>query len=118
MNRNILVPIAVLVISFAFLDPFMVLMPTTVVYILLSVFFLAYIGFALLVWNETVSDEREYAHRAFSSRMAYIAGTTTLVIGIFYQVLVDHIVDPWLPVVLSAMVIAKYIGLYIAEKNN
>ena len=118
VNKQFLVPVVVLALSYAFLDPFMVLMPTAFIYMLLALFFLGFISFALLVWHEKAYDEREHAHRAHAARFAYLAGAGILVLGIIYQALALHSVDPWLILALTVMVFAKYLGLRHAEMTN
>lgn len=117
-DTQLIVPLLVLLLSYLFLDPFMVLMPTAAVNALIVVFFLLYISFALLLWKEKASDEREEVHRAYAARVAYLTGTGVLVIGIIYQALVIHTVDPWLILTLTVMVFAKYFALKHAESTN
>ena len=89
------------------------------VYVALALFFAGYIGFALLMWREKAEDERQEAHRAYAARVAYLAGTGVLVLGIIYEVLKLHTtVDPLLIVTLTVMVVAKYVALQYAESVN
>ena len=117
-NKEIVIPIVVLALSYAFFDPFMVLMPTAFVYTIMVLFFLVYIGFTLLVWHESARDERELAHRAYADRIAHLIGTGVLVIGIIYQAFTAHSVDTWLILALSVMVIAKYFALRYYEAKD
>lgn len=107
VNKQLLIPLGVIALSYAFLDPLMVLMPTMAVYVAIALFFSGYIGFALLMWREKVTDEREVAHRAYAARIAYLAGTGVLVIGIIYQVLKLHEVEPLLILTLTVMIYSK-----------
>lgn len=116
MFKNIFIPITVLMLAAAFLDPFMVLMPESMVYGLLVLLFVVFVVYTLLIWREHVNDEREEMHRAFAGRVAYIAGSATLVVGIMYQAHFLHHVDPFLIIGLAVMTTAKYGGLLYAEK--
>ncbi len=116
MTKNFIVPLLVLVLSAAFLDPFMVLMPESLVYGLLALLFVVFVAYALLVWRETAQDEREVMHRAMAGRIAYIAGSATLVLGIIYQAHYEHHVDPFLIGALVVMTVAKYLGHMYAEQ--
>ena len=98
MFKNILVPIVVVILATAFLDPFMVLMPESMVYGLLVLLFIAFVAYASLVWREQASDERE------------------VVMGIIHQAHFLHHVDPFLVITLAVMTIAKYLGILYAEK--
>lgn len=118
LNKEFLIPLVVLILSYAFLDPLMLLMPTPMVYSAMALLFIGYVAFSLLVWRERALDEREHAHRAGAARLAYLAGTGTLVIGIIYQALTVHAVDPWLILTLTLMVLAKYVGRHYAELYN
>ena len=117
-NKQLLVPFGVVALSYAFLDPLMMLMPTPFFYLVIALFFLGYISFTLLVWREHPNDEREATHRAYAARFAYLAGAGILVVGIIYQALALHSVDPWLILTLTVMVVAKYLGLQHAQSTN
>lgn len=71
--------------------------------------------FALFLWREVAEDEREQLHRFIGTRFAYTAGGVLILIGIIVQALSHHI-DPWLPLVLTGMVLAKILGRQYAEK--
>ena len=116
MYKQFIVPFVVLVLSATFLDPFMVMMPESLVYGLLALLFVAFVAYALLVWRESAHDEREVMHRAFAGRVAYIAGSAALVLGIIYQAHYLHHVDAWLIGTLAIMTLAKYLGFLYAEK--
>lgn len=117
MNKELLIPTVVVIAAVAFLDPFMVLMPGMLVYMALGLLFVAFISYALLIFNETAYDEREEVHRAFAGRIAYITGVGVLVLGIMYQVLVLHTIDGILVIALAAMTIAKYVSVVYAKRN-
>ncbi len=78
---------------------------------------IAGIYFVLLsfIWGEGAYDEREQEHRFFASRYAYLAGSLVLISGIIFQSRTMH-VDPWLPVALSVMFLAKLISRIYSEK--
>lgn len=116
MIKNILIPLIVIILAIASLDPFMVLMPESMVYGLLVLLFISFVIYTSFVWHEHANDEREEVHRALAGRIAYIAGTTTLVTGIIYQIYYIHHVDPFLVIALSVMAITKYFGIFYTEK--
>ncbi|MDP2838303.1 MAG: hypothetical protein Q8O53_03455 [Candidatus Moranbacteria bacterium] len=72
--------------------------------------------FAMFLWREIVVDEREQLHRFIGTRFAYTTGGGLLLIGIIVQAF-SHKIDPWLPLVLTGMVLAKILGRYYAEKR-
>ena len=117
MNKELIIPAVVVLLTIAFLDPFMVLMPEMLLYSLLALLFIVFVGFALLIFKETAEDEREDTHRAFAGRIAYIVGSGVLVLGIMYQVLILHEVDPILVIALALMTVAKYAGVAYAKKH-
>lgn len=118
MYKEALIPLIVLAASIAFLDPFMVLMPSMLVYTILGMLLAAFVAYALLIFREQAADEREEAHRAFAGRISYIVGTGILVFGIIYQVLVLHSVDPLLVLALAGMTVAKYVSLHFVRTHN
>ena len=73
---------------------------------------------ALLVYGvrEKAADEREDAHRAFAGRVAFLAGSAILLVGIVVQSLA-HALDPWLVGALLGMVVAK-IGARLWSESN
>ena len=73
-----------------------------------------FVVFATLVWRERAHDEREHLHRQLSSRVAYVAGTAVLVIGVVAEAF-EHRVDLWLVVTLCVMVLAKIGGLIYSQ---
>ena len=72
--------------------------------------------FAMFLWREIVVDEREQLHRFIGTRFAYTAGGVLLLIGIIVQAF-GHRIDPWLPLTLTGMVLAKILGRLYAEKR-
>ncbi len=118
MNKELLIPVIVVLLATAFLDPFMILMPSMLVYTLLALLLIMFAAYALLIFKEVAEDEREDAHRAFSGRIAYFVGAAVLVLGIGYQVLVVHEVDPLLVIVLASMTVAKYASLEYAKRHR
>ncbi len=67
------------------------------------------LAWAAFVVSESVEDEREVHITMQSGRLAYVAGFLTLVVALVIQGLA-HTIDPWIPVVLAVMVVAKLLG--------
>ncbi len=97
----VLVGLAVLL-----LNPFHFWMPNMVLVVLLALTLVAFALLAAFVLREQARDERDAAHRMFSGRIAFLTGSTLLVVGIALQA-VRHAVDAWLVVTLVAMVLSK-----------
>jgi ABC-type xylose transport system permease subunit len=115
MRKDILVPVVVIVSALAFIDPFMYLMPSMMVSLVLGVLMVSSVSYALMVYKESARDEREISLRAFADRIACLVGTTGLVGLIVYQVLVVHHVDTFVVVILLLMIISKYVAHIYAE---
>ena len=78
---------------------------------------LAFVVFAIFIWREKASDEREEAHFSFAGRTAFLAGSAFLVLGIIVQTF-RHSLDMWLVGGLVVMVLAKMLALmYIQMKK-
>jgi len=104
-----------LVLLICFVNPFGWWMPTSVHMVLLGMMIAAFSLFSLLVWRERYVDEREVFHGMLAARFAYLAGALVLVLGITIEAF-QHNINPWLPLSLGVMVIAKMATRVWAEK--
>jgi len=98
-------------------NPFDFWMPNALLIMMvvgLVVVFAVYVSF---FWKENALDEREGFHKMFAGRVAFLAGTGTLVAGIIIQSL-QHSLDFWLVATLGIMIIAKIIGRIYSQVNN
>ena len=64
-----------------------------------------------LVGEGPQEDERETHHRRIATRVAMIAGTIILSMGVIYQIFVTHQLDYWLLVALMGINLSKIISL-------
>ena len=115
-KQEIIVAIIVVVLLVLIVDPLNWMPPVAIMMLLLGmlVAFLVFIGF---VWREKPQDEREAAHRVFAGRIAFLVGTALLVVGTAVQTL-QHELDPWLPVILGIMILAKIIASAYGRQNR
>ncbi len=97
-------------------NPWNLFMPGYIIMGFLIAAVVLYTAFAVFLWKENHGDEREEFHRLFADRIAYLAGSALLLIGIVAGEL-QHALDPWLVFALAIMVIAKVVGL-IYSKNK
>lgn len=113
MKNNIVGELAVgvvfILLLFVLLNPFDWWMPTMTAMTLTAALVVVFAIFTAFVWRERPHDEREHVHRSFAGRLGFLAGTVVLVAGIVVQEFA-HKLDPWLPLALGAMVIAKIVG--------
>jgi uncharacterized membrane protein (UPF0182 family) len=93
------------------LVPFwMPMMGEMVALLLVTVLLCVWVG---LVLFENVHDEREAQLRHQSGRIAYTAGISVLLAALLVQGFA-HAIDPWVPVTLAVMVVAKQLSrLYL-----
>lgn len=105
------------VLLFWFANPFGFWMTDALHMTLLGVIATLFAVFAMFLWKEAVADEREQLIRFIATRFAYTAGGALLLIGTIVQAL-SHRIDPWLPLVLTGMVLAKILGRWYARKHN
>ncbi len=99
-----------------FVNPFGFWMTDAFHMTLLGMIVTLFAVFAMFLWRELAMDEREQLHRFIGTRFAYTAGGTLLLLGIIVQAF-SHKIDPWLPLVLTGMVLAKILGRMYAEKR-
>lgn len=110
MTKNILA-IILITLTLALTDPIDLIMPTPIQMTLMAIIALTFIAFAGLIYREKPKDEREAFLLNYSSRSAFLVGSSLLIIAIFTQ-LYSHSLDNWLVWILSAMILTKII------KNN
>ncbi len=110
MNKTVLHTAVAVLISFllvviADLVPFwMPMMGELVALVCVTVLLLVWASFVL---SETAVDEREVYLKTQSGRVAYVAGLAVLLVALIVQTL-SHTIDPWIPVALAVMVVAKH----------
>jgi len=108
--------IILIVLSVLFLDPFMLLMSGSMIYILLVTIITIFAILVGLIWKEKVIDERDELHRRIASRVGYISGVGVLIIGIVWQTIFSH-PDYWIVIALVFMVLGKLIGLFYSRSK-
>lgn len=64
-----------------------------------------------LIGEGPEEDERETHHRRIANRVAMIAGTIILSVGVLYQLFVVHQLDYWLLIALMGINLSKIISL-------
>ncbi|MGD1003389.1 MAG: hypothetical protein ABR884_02325 [Minisyncoccia bacterium] len=115
-KKELSVGVGLLVLLFVIFNPWNLFMPGYAVMTLLVGAVVLYIFFATFLWREGSGDERERFHRLFADRIAYLAGSALLLIGIAVGEL-QHALDPWLICALALMVIAKIGGLIYGKSK-
>lgn len=114
---EITIGMAVLILGLILLNPMNIFMPDMVTMLLIGIFFALFAAFAVFIWRERALDEREELHRMLSGRIAYLAASAILVLGIGMQTFTHH-VDPWLVAALAGAVLAKIAALHWNKNNN
>ena len=85
--------------------------------IVLALALVVFAFFASFILKEHSFDEREESHRIIAGRVAFLVGSGAAILGITVQAL-SGVVDPWLVVILSAMVIAKIGTRFWIDRNS
>ena len=117
MKSELIFSSTVIVLLFVFLNPFNLFMPPAVVMMLLVMLIVLFGVFAALIWREKTHDEREVLLSQKAGRVAFLVGTTVLIIGIVYQEL-SHSLDPWLIYSLVFIILGKIIGYWYIKQHN
>lgn len=110
------VAVLLVVLLVWFINPFGFWMTDAFHMTLLGLIVTLFALFAMFLWKEIAMDEREQLHRFIGTRFAYTAGGAVLLTGIIVQAF-SHKIDPWLPLVLTSMVLAKILGRLYAERR-
>lgn len=112
-----IVTVLLVVFLIWFVNPFDFWMTGAMHMTLLGLIVALFAIFAMFLWRESIVDEREQLHRFIATRFAYTAGGGLLLLGILVQALA-HRIDPWMPLVLTGMVLAKIVGRWYAQRRH
>lgn len=93
-------------ITILFLNPTQLTMPDSVHSMMTVGLIIAFLTYAAYVLKEKPSDERDALHVLTAGRISYLVGVSTLIAGVVVQAS-HHDIDPWLVIVLCAMVLSK-----------
>ena len=113
-KRELIISVILIILLVLILNPYHFWMPNMVYMAILAITVAVFGVFASFVFHEQIKDEREGAHRMLAGRIAFLAGSTTLIIGIIFQVLENNI-DSWLIATLVIMILAKVATLLYSE---
>lgn len=94
------------VVLFTLVDPFMYWMPSVVQMGALTFAAVLLVAWVAFVLREASGDEREVQLRAHAGRAAYLSGVGVLTVALLVQGL-QHTIDPWIPLTLIVMIVAK-----------
>lgn len=104
-------------VLFTLVDPFMYWMPSMVQMVALTVAAALLVLFCSFVIAEKGGDEREVQHRMLAGRAAFLSGIVFLTTALLYQGF-THTIDPWIPLSLCAMVFAKLVMRWYAQRSK
>ncbi|MDE2188187.1 MAG: hypothetical protein KGJ35_00455 [Patescibacteria group bacterium] len=85
-------------------------MPMGLLYALIVCFIVVFGGFAAFIWRENGGDERDVLIRHVAARFAYLSGALVMAVGVIYEALARHMLDPWLAVAFIVTVLGKVAG--------
>ena len=117
MLQEIILIIILLVILTPFASPEALYMPQAMAMTLDVALVVVFVLVAVFLWRERARDEREQAHRMFADRIGFLVGSGALVIVIVVQSYL-HRLDPYAPLVLLLMVLAKIIARIWARNRS
>jgi len=115
--QEIFVSLVLVVLLILFLNPFDFWMPNTLLMVMVLGLVVVFMLFASFIWKENSIDEREGLHKMMAGRVAFLAGTGVLVVGIIIQSF-NHQLDSWLVFTLGVMILAKVGGLIYSKIKN
>ena len=87
------VGIVMLLLIIILVNPMEMLMATSTEMMLLIGIVLLFGLFALFVWREKASDEREIMHRMLADRIGFLTGSAALILGIIIESLRHNLSD-------------------------
>ncbi len=117
MSIQLIFQIIIFLSAFAFLDPFMILMPTPMQYLALGLLVIATSLYGLVLFKEQILDERDEKIRAFTHRVSYLIAVIGLVAIITFHLIKSGHVYPEMIVLLLIILIAKGLAHWYANRN-
>jgi hypothetical protein len=114
--KESIVTLGLIVTAILLLNPFHFWMPDMMVVSMLAVILVLFAISASFILREKSVDERDDQHKALAGRNAFLAGSTTLILGIIFQGY-SHAVDEWLVITLIVMVVIKMATRIWSDKN-
>ena len=111
------ISIVIVILLFLLINPFEFLMPSMIEMAIVACLAVLFFIFTIFVWNEKARDERESFNRMRADRVAFLAGSLILIIGIIVQS-IGHDLDHWLLISLAVAVIAKAGSLIYGRIKN
>jgi|SRR5581483_309580 len=100
--------LVLIVLAVAVLNPTHAWMPDMTLMLLQVAVLVVFCLLAAFVLRESAHDEREALHRALAGRIAFLAGSAVLVVGIISEGM-THAVDAWLVLALIVMILSKFV---------
>jgi len=113
---EIILSLILIIVLIACLNPLGLLMPPPMVMALILLLVIIFGFFSIFIWKERRGDERENYHKIISGHLAFLTGSTLLIIAIAYQELI-HKLDPWLIIILIGMILAKLLSQFYSNKK-
>lgn len=121
MNINVVIQWIILglltLVLFTLVDPFMYWMPSMLQLVALTCSAGLLVVFAAFFVAEKANDEREAQHRMLAGRAAFLAGIAVLTTALVVQGL-THTLDVWIPLAIGAMIAAKLVARWFADRSN
>lgn len=77
-----------------------------------------FIVFAIIIWNEKITDERSLQHRIQSSNIGFTVGGIILGITMVLQILNKGFIDIWVIITISSMIVARVISQIWLDKHH
>jgi hypothetical protein len=111
---ELFVSLGLLVLLFIMFNPWQLFMPGYMVMGLMVAIVVLFVVFATFFWREGEGDEREEYHRLIADRVAYLAGSGALLLGVIISEW-RHDLDIWLIGALAIMIVAKVAGLLYSK---
>jgi hypothetical protein len=116
MTKDIVVPVVLVALLGLLLEPFG-FMPSMAVMTILILSVGVFAVFALFLWREKGTDEREQAHIHRADRFGFMFGALVLLVAIVVESLA-HMLSPWIVLALVVMIVAKAVALIYQKSTN
>ncbi len=116
-TKETVMAVLLLVMLFLVINPGDVWMPNMLAMTLSVLLLIMFALFAIFVWREHATDEREQLHKLLVGRAAFLIGSGVITVGLLVESVL-HTLDPWLAIALGAMILTKLVGMIWVRKKQ
>lgn len=114
--KELFAAIGLIIVLVILMDPMHFYYSNMTLATFITLLIILYTFFVVFVLRDKPADEREELHQRLAGRVAFMAGTGVMLIGVVVQSFTTG-VDVWLVAALTAMILAKVFAAKYGQRN-